>query len=104
MIIGAPQGTYPGGLSDLPPLVPEPLGGLVYQCDVGSPGNCNGLLSTETDVSNNDRRLFDGDREFPLHGHVVEFGIIQSLLSFCSKFIGANTREQIRATDGQFSC
>lgn len=72
MIIGAPQGTYPGGLSDLPMLQPELFSGLVYLCGVGSPGDCNGLLSEEINVSSNDRRLFDGDRKFHWnHGTIL---------------------------------
>ena len=63
IVVGAPRGTYPGGLFDLPELEPEPFTGLVYICDVASPGNCSGLLSNEGNVSHNDRRLFDGDRK-----------------------------------------
>jgi hypothetical protein len=65
IIIGAPRGTYPGGLTGLPMLVDsQRFAGLVYLCSIDAPGDCNGLISDEQNVSNNDRRLFDGDRKF----------------------------------------
>ena len=76
IIIGAPQGTYPGGLSDLPTLEPVALGGLVYLCDINAPGNCTGLLSNESDEDHNDRRLFDGDREF----HILFVTVVELLV------------------------
>lgn len=63
MIIGAPQGTYPGGLTDLPPLMPENVTGLIYECPLSTPGSCGGLIGSSNNISNNDRRLFDGDRK-----------------------------------------
>ena len=67
--MGAPKGTYPGGLTSLPELNPVLRTGLIYNCPIKSPGGCDGLLSanTEPDVANNDRRLFDGDCEFLYH-------------------------------------
>ena len=58
--MGAPAGTYPGGL-DLPnaPNATN-MTGLVYLCPV-NPGDCEGLRSNETD---NDRRLFDDEGMF----------------------------------------
>ncbi len=61
--MGAPHGTYPGGL-DLPELDPAPRGGLVYQCSIRA-GNCTGLTSNASDPTSPDRRLFDGDRKLP---------------------------------------
>lgn len=68
IIIGAPQGTYPGGVDGLPELIPEERTGLVYQCPILSPGNCVGLVDAtgNDNVTNNDRRLFDGDRKLIL--------------------------------------
>ena len=61
LIVGAPRGTYPGGLQDLPMLDPVPRGGLVYQCPI-RPGNCSGL--TDSTASNmNYNKLFDGERK-----------------------------------------
>ena len=62
LIVGAPLGTYPGGLQGLPALNPVPVTGLVYQCPVNAPGNCAGLNSSTND--DNARRMFDGDRKF----------------------------------------
>ena len=62
LIVGAPAGTYPGGLTGLEPRAPETLTGLVYQCPV-SAGDCTGVISNVSNVTSNDRRLFDGDRK-----------------------------------------
>ena len=62
-MVGAPRGTYPGGLSGLPALDPVERVGLVYICPVAS-GECGGLVSNDSDVHSNDRRLFDGDRKY----------------------------------------
>ena len=55
--MGAPHGTYPGGIMSLLSGSAEPQTGLVYQCPVG-PGGCDGILGNNAD---SDRRLFDGD-------------------------------------------
>ena len=57
--MGAPYGTYPGGIPDLPASsTAEPEAGLVYQCPVT--GYCEGILGRSAET---DRRLFDGDGE-----------------------------------------
>ena len=68
--MGAPLGTYPGGLQGLPALNPVPVTGLVYQCPVNAPGNCAGINSSTND--DNARRMFDGDRRFSAHNmHII---------------------------------
>ena len=60
IIVGAPHGTYPGGVPGLPTLMPENGTGLVYQCPLRN-GNCTGVMGNDR---LNDRRLFDGDRKY----------------------------------------
>lgn len=61
LLVGAPLGTYPGGVLGLPTSSPERETGLVYQCRVA--GECEGILGNN---AGNDRRLFDGDGEYLL--------------------------------------
>ena len=70
--MGAPRGTYPGGL-DLPELNPVTRGGLVYQCPIRA-GNCSGLGANG---SGDDRRLFDGERKY---GRIQEMPLNQSVM------------------------
>lgn len=63
----------------LPQLNPEERTGLVYQCLLRSSMECNGLLSDSNDVTNNDRRLFDGDRK---NVHIYQHAYESLFLSF----------------------
>jgi hypothetical protein len=56
--VGAPKGTYPGGLSPSTMSTPENETGLVYNCPVRS-GSCGRIGTGE----GNDARLFDPDRK-----------------------------------------
>ena len=55
IIVGAPRGTYPGGLSLPENGMAENQTGLIYDCPIQL-GDCNGLFGSG---SGNDLRLFD---------------------------------------------
>lgn len=60
IIVGAPKGTFPGGLNVGAPGSNSALRtGLVYQCPV-SPSTCTGVFGTGTGT---DKRLFDDERK-----------------------------------------
>ena len=57
IMVGAPKGTYPGGVSGLPvSMEAEDETGLVYQCPL-QPGTCGPIERT----NNESARLFDGE-------------------------------------------
>ena len=62
IIVGAPKGTFPGGLSGVTTGGSNPVSdtGLVYQCPVVNPGTCTGVFGNG---AGNDRRLFDDARK-----------------------------------------
>ena len=75
--MGAPKGTFPGGLDIIPSSTPVNETGLVYNCPV-TQGSCGMIGSGEGD----DARLFDPDRKsadklkhlfsYTVHLHVHE--------------------------------
>ena len=72
IIIGAPKGTYPGGLNLVDPGMPaSSQTGLIFSCPV-SPGSCEGVTGgTDTaDVDDDDgfsqSRLFDHRRKYQI--------------------------------------
>ena len=59
--MGAPRGTYPGGLMSLPDNgTAENQTGLIYNCPI-QPGDCDGLFGNG---AGNDLRLFDPERKW----------------------------------------